>query len=278
MASDNNTARERDAAAIYEETAEPLTAQCIPSAFEMVGGITRGMAVLDVAAGPGGLSVHAAQLGARVLATDISAAMVARTGERLAPYLHCSAAVMDAQALEVADSFDAAFSMFGVINLPGWRRGLRELARVTRLGGSGCVSSWRDPRTVASVAILVEAFAAIFPDREVIPLPEGVRAAADPVALQREMSAAGFADVTVRPVRVAWECPSVETFIGGVHQFYGFMPAYVDLSAEDRDRLVPALARAAERRADADGVVRTHTIAHLAAGRVTAPQSGSSSS
>jgi len=150
--------------------------------------------------------------------------------------------------------------------------------RVIRPGGYGCVSSWRDPRTVASVAILVEAMAEIFPDRETIPIPEGVRTAADPAALQQEMSTAGFADVTVRAVPVTWECSSVETFVDGVDQSYGFMPVYLGLSAEDRGRLVPALARAAERRAGSDGVVRTLTTAHLAAGRVTTPQSGSSSS
>jgi ubiquinone/menaquinone biosynthesis C-methylase UbiE len=275
---DSPSARERDAAAFYEDTAEPLTAQCIRPAFELVGEIAPGMSVLDVAAGPGGLSVAAAKLGAHVLATDISASMVARLQERLAPYPKCSAAVEDAQDLDLTSTFDVSFSMFGVINLPGWRRGLRELARVTRPGGYSCVSSWRDPRTVASVGLFVEAMTEIHPGREVIPLPEGITTAADPVALQDEMQAAGFIEVTVRPVEVAWQWPSVETFTASLDQLYGFMPAYVELSTEDRDRLLPAIERAAGHRAGDDGVIRSLTIAHLAAGRVPETQSGSSSS
>lgn len=266
---DDEHAREIDAAAIYEQTAEPLTAQCISRAFEMVGGIVPSMRVLDVAAGPGALSVAAAHSGARVLATDISATMVARISERLAPYPRCAARVMDAQAFDLDDDgVDATFSMFGVINLPDWRQALREMARVTRRGGWGCVSSWRDPTAVASVGLLVEAMAEEFPDQEPIAVSEGVSVAADLGALRQEVADAGFEDVSVLPVEVAWDFPSVDEFVAKLDRVYGFMPAYVGLSAEDRQRLNPALRRAAERRAGADGVLHAPSTAHLAAGRV----------
>lgn len=51
-------------AEFYERIGESLTAQCTPPAFELVGGITSGNEVLDVACGPGGLSVAAAELAA----------------------------------------------------------------------------------------------------------------------------------------------------------------------------------------------------------------------
>jgi ubiquinone/menaquinone biosynthesis C-methylase UbiE len=144
----------------HEAVAEHLTRQCIPSAFAMVGGIRPGMSVVDIASGPGGLSVSAAEAGAQVLATDISEAMVERAAQRLQPYPNCTARVMDAHALPLQDgSFDAAFSLFGVVNVPDWRRALRELARVTRTDGYGCISTWRDPSTVGPLGILAEAFA-----------------------------------------------------------------------------------------------------------------------
>ncbi|MEH3138971.1 MAG: class I SAM-dependent methyltransferase [Mycobacterium kyogaense] len=255
--------------ALYERNGEPLTAQCIPLAFEMVGGISSGTHVLDVACGPGGLSVAAAGLGARVVATDFAAPMVERAGQRLAPFPGCSATVMDAQALDFDDdTFDVAFSMFGVINLPDWRAGLRELTRVTRVGGRGCISSWEDPRTVAAVAVLVDAMAEVFPDREPIPVPEGVMLAAKPDVLQECMTVAGFRDVTVAPVQIVWDGPAVSQFLDELDETFGFMPPYLALTAEERELLTPALLAAAQRRAGTDGRLRIDATAHLAAGTV----------
>ncbi len=234
----------------------------------MVGGIPSGAEVLDLASGPGALSVAAAELGARVTAVDVSEDMVARVAQRLAPYPGCSALVMDAQDPSFGDdSFDISFSMFGVINLPDWNKALREMARVTRPGGHVCVSSWKDPRTVASVGLLVEAMAEVFPGRETIPVPAGVQLAAEPDVLREGLSEAGFRDVTVQSVQVVWEVPSVAGFLARLDEAYGFMPLYRDMTIDERDRLTPALRVAAHRRAGSDGTLRATTIAHLAAGR-----------
>lgn len=98
------------------------------------------MSVVDIASGPGGLSASAAEAGAQVLATDISEAMVERVAQRLQPYPNCTVRVMDAQQPPLQDGFFyAAFSLFGVVNVPDWRGALRELARVTRTDGYGTV-------------------------------------------------------------------------------------------------------------------------------------------
>ena len=51
---------------------------------------------------------------------------------------------MDGQALDLPDAaFDATVSVFGVMLFPDWRAGLREMARVTRPGGSAAIAVWK---------------------------------------------------------------------------------------------------------------------------------------
>lgn len=251
----------------YEAVAEPMTRQCIPSAFAMVGGIRPGMSVIDIASGPGGLSIAAAEAGARVVATDFSEAMVERAAQRLQPYPDCTARVMDAQELALEDgSFDAAFSLFGVVNVADWRRALRELARVVRTGGHGCVSTWRDPFTVGPLGFLAEALRVTFPDAPALPRPEGVTALREPDAFRSELAAAGFHDVETRSVDVVWSAPSIDAFLEQSGPLYERMPVYSELSQADRDRLVPALRKAAERARVDDGL-RVVATALVGAGR-----------
>ena len=52
---------------------------------------------------------------------------------------------MDGQALDLPDAaFDAVVSVFGVMLFPDWRAGLREMARVTRSGGSAAIAVWKN--------------------------------------------------------------------------------------------------------------------------------------
>jgi ubiquinone/menaquinone biosynthesis C-methylase UbiE len=125
------------------KNAHPFTALYAKAALSRVP-LSPASRVLDVAAGTGALALQAASTGARVLATDFSAGMVARIAAAGLP--NVEAKVMDGQALDLPDaSFDASFSIFGVIMFPDWRKGLAEMARVTRPGGYGVVATWRDP-------------------------------------------------------------------------------------------------------------------------------------
>jgi SAM-dependent methyltransferase len=251
----------------YEAAAEPLTRQCIPVAIAMIGEIRSGMSVVDIASGPGGLSVAAAEAGAQVLATDISEAMVERASQRLRPYPNCTARVMDAQELPLEDaSFDAAFSMFGVVNVPDWRQALRELVRVIRTDGYGCIATWRDPYTVGPLGFLAEALRTTFPDAPALPRPEGVAILRSPEAFRAEMEEAGFHDVDIRTVDVVWSAPSIDVFLDESRPLYERMPVYAELSHAERDRLVPALRSVAEKVRTDDGL-RVVTTALVGAGR-----------
>jgi ubiquinone/menaquinone biosynthesis C-methylase UbiE len=88
---------------------------------------------LDVAAGPGGLSLPAARLGAQVLATDWSPAMIERFEARVREegLSKAEGHVMDCRALDLPDdTFDVTGSQFGVMLVPDQARlGSGELAR-----------------------------------------------------------------------------------------------------------------------------------------------------
>ena len=111
-----------------------------------VANLVHGSRVLDVAAGTGNVSVAASQRGARVLACDISPAMIeAGRARTRADKLHVEWRECDAQSLPLPDrAFDAALSAFGVMFAPDPDRAAGELLRVVRPGGTVALASWSD--------------------------------------------------------------------------------------------------------------------------------------
>jgi len=185
------------AAQHYEKTAHPFTVRFAEAALARVA-LTPDSRVLDVAAGTGALALIAARTGAQVLATDFSPGMVARIAAANAP--NVEARVMDGQALALDDgSFDAVFSIFGVIMFPDWRKGLAEMARVTRPGGYGVVATWQD-RGAATFLLLGQIRRALFPEREGITMPEAVQALSAPADFARELIAAGYRSPQIESV------------------------------------------------------------------------------
>ena len=197
MSEFNNADHWNATAQHYEKTAHPFTARYAEAALARVP-LTSKSRVLDVAAGTGALALLAARTGAQVLATDFSPGMVARIAAANLP--NVEARVMDGQALAPDDdSFDAVFSIFGVMMFPDWRKGLAEMARVTRPGGHGVVATWQD-RGAATFLLLGQIRRTLFPDRETVPMPEAVKALSDPVDFAREMVAAGYRNPRIEQV------------------------------------------------------------------------------
>src|SRR4051794_15989674 len=107
-------------AAAYSSNFVPLFRAYAVDALALAG-VTGSTRVLDVACGPGTLALEAARLGAAVIATDFSPGMIAQLRGRMgeAGLANITAEVMDGQRLALPDaSFDAAFSMFGLIFFP----------------------------------------------------------------------------------------------------------------------------------------------------------------
>lgn len=172
--------------------------------------VQKGSRVVDVACGPGTLAVLAARAGASVDALDFSEKMIAilktrASSERLA----IDARVGDGQSLPYPDaSYDAAFSMFGLMFFPDRARGFAELRRVLRDGGRAVVASWT---SLDRVPLLAEVFAAL---REAMPgLPaQGIAPLSTTDDARAEMTAGGFRDVAVHEVTHAMEAPSIGEF------------------------------------------------------------------
>ncbi|MFZ5890912.1 MAG: class I SAM-dependent methyltransferase [Myxococcota bacterium] len=157
--------------------------------------------VVDVAAGPGTLSLEIAPRVAEVDAVDFAPAMIALLDAALAErrISNVRTRVADGQALPFEDGrFDAGFSMFGLMFFPDRARGYAELFRVLKPGGRALVSSWAP---IAESPLLSAMFGAIREIDPSVPVPQrDPNGLENPEVLQRELEAAGFREVQVVPV------------------------------------------------------------------------------
>jgi len=102
-------------------------------------GLKPGGRAIDVATGTGKVAsdlLRSAGPGAQVLGVDLSPGMIGVARERFAGRPGLTFVVGDALALPAEDGrFDAATIAFGMRNLPDYRKGFAEMARVVRPGG-----------------------------------------------------------------------------------------------------------------------------------------------
>ena len=107
-------------------------------------GIRAGMKVLDVAAGTGNASLHAAQRGAHVTASDLTPELLEAGRARAeAAALELEWVEADAENLPFPDeSFDVVMSSIGAMFAPHHQAVADELVRVCRPGGTIGLLSW----------------------------------------------------------------------------------------------------------------------------------------
>ncbi len=184
----------------YDRYVAPQEVDLATEALSLAG-LATGERFLDVAAGTGGLSLPAARLGARVLATDWSPAMIDRFQARVRDErLDAEGRVMDCHALDLPDdSFDVTGSQFGVMLVPDQPRALREMVRVTKPGGRVVLIAYRSPAEFETLQIFISALKAVAPEFPGLPddPPPLEFQVADPEVLCRRMTDAGLQDVRV---------------------------------------------------------------------------------
>jgi ubiquinone/menaquinone biosynthesis C-methylase UbiE len=246
---------------LYERMGERATQ---PFAIQLLDDLMPldGMAMIDVAAGTGGLAVAAAERGAEVTATDISTDMVARSAERLRSFKNARAEVMDFRSLDTADaSYDVAISHFGILAFPTWRAGLGELLRVTRPQGRIALTMWTQEDDCSPAHVMRRVFAQLHPDRELWP------AGLFPIFSQDELKAtlltAGCSSADIKVAQAEWSPYSSPDVVRECDPMFRGFPGYADLSADEGEKLRGALQVAFNEYADAQGIVRLPTRAFM---------------
>lgn len=165
-------------------------------------GLRKGQTFLDVAAGAGGLSLPAARLGAKVLATDWSPEMIRRFEKRVREerLLDAQGKVMDGHQLELEDDqFDLTGSQFGVMLFPDQAKALREMVRVTKPGGKVFLIAYGAPEKIDFLNFFISALQTVSPEFPGLPNdpPPLEFQVADPTVLHQRLAEAGLKEVKV---------------------------------------------------------------------------------
>ena len=143
---------------------------------------------------------------------------------------------MDGQALALPDgAFDAVFSIFGVIMFPDWRKGLAEMARVTRSEGHGIVATWQE-RGAATFLLLGNVRRRLFPDRADMAMPDAVGALSDPKDFAYEMIVAGYRDPHIERVTHDYELDVAA--LDDPDTLFGMSPDWTNLSDGEKAQVV----------------------------------------
>jgi ubiquinone/menaquinone biosynthesis C-methylase UbiE len=183
-----------------------------------MAGVEPGSRVLDVAAGYGEPSLTAARRAGAdgaVLATDISAEMIAFGRERAAAagLENIEFVQSDAASLDFPQaSFDAALSRWGIIFEPDAEAAATHIRSFLAPGGRMAISSWGSPDRVPFLAIPMRTAMAQLKVPPPPPGTPGPLSRPTPQALGGLLEAAGFSDVEVEEAEVTFEWQSPEEF------------------------------------------------------------------
>jgi ubiquinone/menaquinone biosynthesis C-methylase UbiE len=242
---------------------EPWAADLIARA-----GLTPGCSVLDVASGLGPVAKLAAQAagpGGRVVASDISAAMLAAAAARPAGpgwapirYLECPASAIAADD----DGFDVVLCQQGLQFFPDRAAAVAEMRRVARPGGTAVMSTWAAEHPLGLFGPMTEAL-------QETDLAEPFPRAFDPASyclsaadLADLLQEAGFRDVDVQTAELDATWPTAEaatsTLLGTP-----FGPQVSALPADARHQL---RARFASKLGDTADGVTIRTVSNVARG------------
>lgn len=180
-----------------------------------LAGVEPGSRVLDVAAGYGEPALTAAKKAGpdgSVVATDISAAMLAYGRERAAAagmdnleFMHSDASSLDFPS----ESFDAAVSRWGIIFEPDAEGAAERVRGFLKPGARMAISSWGTPDRVPMIAVPMRT---ALEHLNAPPPPRGTPGPLSrptPEDIGRLLEGGGFSDIHVEDmdIEVGWESP-----------------------------------------------------------------------
>ena len=243
---------------IMEAGAQPLSDRMVALA-----GIRPGSSVLDIATGLGEPALTAARAAGpsgRVLATDLSAEMLALARERASRLglANVTFRTMDANAPDVPEeAFDAVLSRWGLMFVARLDDALRGIRKALRPEGRFVAVVWGPPEEAPAVSlgnrVVLKALGLPPPDEG----PMTPFALRDTDALLRRARDAGFREVTGEWFDVIYEFDSPETF-GAYRRDRAAEVKHriAHLPQGDQDAAWLAVTEAAKSYVEPDGVVR----------------------
>ncbi|MEO8143911.1 MAG: methyltransferase domain-containing protein [Betaproteobacteria bacterium] len=250
----------------YERAFVKVSRKFAAHALRLVD-VQPGMRVLDVAAGTGALTVAAARAGAQVDAIDFSPVMVGRLRENVAAagLDAVTAHEMDGQALIFPDdTFDAAFSVFGLMFFPDRSKGIREMHRVLLAGGRVGIVVWNHPDRVGSLRLLSHAIRQVAGDVLGPPGPALWQELQDSQRFRRELEETGFRNAHIHTVEQTWEASSPEHLWDDmVGMTPALEPLYRKLGPERLGWVAEAFVAAARAENGGDGPIAMRCEAHI---------------
>ncbi len=222
-----------------------------------LAGVEPGSRVLDVAAGYGEPALTAARRAGpegRVVATDISAEMLAFARERAAAARLGNLEFMesDASSLDFPhESFDAAVSRWGIIFEPDAEAAARRIRGFLKPGARMAISSWGEPDQVPFLSIPTRTTMERFDVPPPPPGTPGPLSRPTPDAIGGLLEGGGFSEVAVEQDEVIFEFDSPAHFTAYVRAIAAPIRAMIEQHAgEAQEEAWDAITQAA---ADAGG-------------------------
>ncbi|HEX4187404.1 MAG TPA: methyltransferase domain-containing protein [Solirubrobacteraceae bacterium] len=200
-------------------------------------GIREGSAVLDLAAGPGGAGLAAAERvgpSGTVVLSDVAAEMVAVAARQAAAYSNVSTAVFDQREIAAEDGhFDAAISRHGLMFAEDPSGAVREAARVLRSGGRYAAMTWGPRELNPWLGLILDAVGEQFG----VPFPPpgvaGPFSLGDGAVLTSVLQDGGLLDVQVEIVATPMHAASLDAWWERVPKLAG--PLAIALAAMEPD-------------------------------------------
>ncbi|MGI8864619.1 MAG: class I SAM-dependent methyltransferase [Solirubrobacteraceae bacterium] len=247
-----------EANAAYLDEALALATEALLDA----AGIGEGDRVLDLAAGPGGAGLAAAQrvgTSGSVVLSDVAAEMVAVAARRASANAQVSTAVFDQSAIGFADGdFDAVINRHGLMFVEDPVETVAEAVRVLRSGGRYATMTWDRRELNPWLGLVLDAVS----DQFGVPFPppsvRGPFSLEDADVLSTVLRDGGLQDVTVTAISTPMHATSLDEWWGRVPKLAGPLAiALAGMEADVRDaigeRAMKSGGQAAVR--DEDGIV-----------------------
>jgi len=196
----------------YVETTMKLLSSYAQLALEKAG-LNSDQDILDIACGPGTLSLLAAPLVQQVSAIDFSESMLSQFEKFIEEedIKNIEYQRGDAQTLPYDDEdFDVAFSMFGLMFFPDRISAMQEALRCLKQNGKFIMTSWVPRAESPTFKLLMETMMAINP--QMVEPPAITNPMEVPENIEQELLEAGFSKVNVERVSVNIPVNDPESF------------------------------------------------------------------